>query len=275
MSDAKNFSVESPINPYYTDENIDLANAQIEHDLIRQAFESAGIEITQVSSPKNCQDGVYTANWALIRNKKAVLARLPNARKAEEVYAEKILTDLGYKVVCVPEDWHFSGQGDALPCGKYLLCGSGYRSDIRASEFAANYLGFERIQLHTKPEVDENGQPVINKASGWADSFFYDIDLAISILREDLIAYCPAAFDDESIAKIEALPMEKIKVSETEAKIGFAMNLVSTGETVIMTDQAPEYQAAIEAHGLKTITVSAPELRKGGGFIRCVSLAIA
>jgi N-dimethylarginine dimethylaminohydrolase len=139
---------------------------------------------------------------------------------------------------------------------------------------AARELGLELVQLHTVPELDANGEPVLNQSSGWPDSFFYDIDLALSVLRDDLIAYCPEAFDQESRLKIEALPMKKIQVSLEEAQQGFACNLLSTGETVIMSAHAPKLQSVIEKHGLKTILIDAPELKKGGGYIRCVSLTL-
>jgi len=274
MSGAQFFSNEAHINPYYSTEDIDCQKAQAEHDTIRQAFEQAGIEIIQVEPPKDSQDGVYTANWALVKDGKAIMARLPDARKAEEPYAKQILENLGFETIIVPEDWHFSGQGDALSCGRYLLAGSGYRSDPRAQQFAADTLGLELIQLHTIPELDSNGQPVVNAVSGWADSFFYDVDLAISVLRDDLIAYCPEAFDKDSQAKIEALPIDKIRVSYDEATNGLACNLVSTGDTVIMSNHAPELRAEIEKRGFKTITPEISELAKGGGYIRCVSLTL-
>ncbi|MDR1970154.1 MAG: amidinotransferase [Candidatus Nomurabacteria bacterium] len=274
MSGAQFFGNDAHINPYYNVESIDVEKAAREHDTIRRAFEQAGITIVQVEPPQDSQDGVYTANWALIRDGKAVLSRLPNARQAEEPYARRVLENLGFETITVPEDWHFSGQGDSLPCGKYLLAGSGYRSDPRAQAFAAETLGLELVQLQAIPKLDENGQPAINAASGWADSFFYDIDLAIAVLREDLIAYCPEAFDASSRAKIEALPLEKIQVSYDEAINGLACNLVSTGETVIMSDRAPKFRAAIEKRGLRVIAPDVSELAKGGGYIRCVSLTL-
>jgi N-dimethylarginine dimethylaminohydrolase len=181
---------------------------------------------------------------------------------------------LGKRVVKVPEGLKFSGQGDAVICGDYLLAGGGYRSNPAAQEFAAAALGLELVQLHALPELDAAGQPVINPVSGWADSFFYDIDIAISVLREDLIAYCPEAFDEVSRAKIAALPMEKIVVSYDEAGSSFACNLVSTGQTVIMSARAPQLKAEIAKHGLETITPEISELAKGGGYIRCVSLTL-
>lgn len=281
MSSANYFSNEQPINPYYHEESVDLARAQAEHDEIRSCLEQAGVRVTQVAAPPDSQDGVYTANWALVRGDKAVLARLPNARKAEEAWAEQALISQGIEVVQVPENYKFSGQGDALPCGNYLFCGSQYRSDVAAQEFAANTLGYERIQLQTVPQCDEDGQPITNVSSGWPDSFYYDIDLALSVIQgptktqKGLIAYCPEAFTPESRAVLEQLEaVEKILVSEHEAKQAFACNLVSTGKAVVMSAQAPKLKAALEARGLRVFTPSITELAKGGGYIRCTTLTL-
>jgi N-dimethylarginine dimethylaminohydrolase len=274
MSGADFFANDAPINPYYDSGGIDVAKAMREHAAVKQAYQQAGIEVIQVPPPSNSQDGVYTANWGLCRGEKCVLSRLPAARSAEEAYAEEILTGLGKTVLRAPEGLKFSGQGDALPCGKYLLAGSGYRSDPVAQQFVAEALGLELVQVHALPELDNAGQPVVNASSGWADSFFYDIDLAIAVLREDLIAYCPEALDDASNRTLQDLPLEKILVDHREATQGFACNLVSTGKTVIMSARAPKLCAEIAKRGLKTLTPEVSELAKGGGYIRCVSLTL-
>ena len=287
MSDALNFSAEQAINPYYFDAATNTQLAQAEHNAIRQALTDAGVEVITTNSPTDSQDGVYTANWALVRGDTAILARLPNVRKTEEVHAKKVLESLGKTVLETPEGLRFSGQGDALACGDYLFCGSGYRSDEAAQAFAAEQLGYTRVQLHTIPQLDEAGLPVINAVSGWEDSFFYDIDLALSIIRSPernattgevnpgLIAYCPDAFTPESRQKIEALTdIETIKVSLHEAEHAFACNLVSTGSTVVMGDGAPVLKAELEARGLTVHTPHIQELSKGGGYIRCTTLTL-
>ncbi|MEO6109493.1 MAG: arginine deiminase-related protein [Candidatus Saccharimonadales bacterium] len=281
MSDALHFSALQAINPYYGAEAVDQSVAVEEHQSIASALSSAGIEIISVPSPTDSQDGVYTANWALVRGDKAILARLPDVRKAEEAYAETVLTKLGKEVIRVPEGLKFSGQGDALACGNYLFCGRDYRSDEAAQKFAADILGYERIQLQTIPELDENGLAMTNKVSGWADSFFYDIDLALSIIKapegdqKGLIAYCPDAFMPESRELLAAFDgVNKIELSLDEAQHAFAGNLVSTGETVIMSAHAPELKAKFEALGLKVITPEISELAKGGGYIRCTTLTL-
>lgn len=280
MSDAHAFSTNLAINPYYGDSAPNLAQVEAEHTSIKHMLESAGVTVTQVPAPEGSQDGVYTANWALIKGKRAILSRLPTARKAEETHAKQILTNLGIEVIEVPNNLRFSGQGDALPFGNFLFCGQGYRADVDAQIFAAETLGFTRVQLQTIPELDASGMPVTNPVSGWPDSFFYDIDLALAVLRppidgqKGLIAYCPEAFTPESqqiLADFEHA--EKIHIPLDEAVHGFAANLVSTGETVIMSDNAPVLKAAIEKYGFTALTPKITELVKGGGYIRCTSLS--
>lgn len=281
MSDADNFSNLQAINPYYHHEPLDLAKAILEHASIYDLIRQAGIEVVKVPSPVDSQDGVYTANWALVRGDTAILARLPGARRAEEAYAEKVLTDLGKTVIRVPDGLKFSGQGDALACGNYLFCGSGYRSDEAAQAFAADALGYERIQLQANPQLDDEGEAIINAVSGWADSFFYDIDLALAIIKapsegvKGLIAYCPAAFMPASRAFLTAFDgVDKIEVSLAEAQTGFATNMVSTGEIVIMSAHAPELASALRSHGLTILSPAISELAKGGGYIRCTTLTL-
>jgi N-dimethylarginine dimethylaminohydrolase len=140
--------------------------------------------------------------------------------------------------------------------------------------FISETLGYEVIGLQTVPQTDNLGHKITNAITGWPDSFFYDIDLAIAILRDDLIAWCPDAFLPESQEKIRNLKINKIEVSLEEATKGFCCNLISTGETVIMSNNAPKLQETIERHGFKTLTPNITELCKGGGFIRCTSLTL-
>lgn len=272
MSGADYLRVEE-LNPYSKQDIQPNHNLAIqEHDSIRKALETAGVEVIKVDAPEGCQDGIYTANWGLCWRGKVVLSSLPNKRQAEEPYAKMALDSLGYETITPP--YRFSGQGDALPCGDYLFVGSQYRTDPRMHEFLAQTFDCNVIGLETIPELDSNGKPVINSVTGWPDSYFYDLDLALSVITPDLIAWCPEAFSEESRRKISALPIQKITVAFKEAKEGFACNLVSTGETVIMSDNAPELKQALENHGLSTITPHITELSKGGGYIRCCSLTL-
>lgn len=282
MSGVKYFDDSAPINPFMAQSRpIDKTSAKSEHKTIQKHLEEAGVTVIKIDAPADCQDGVYTANWALVRGDTAILASLPNARKAEEAYAHKILTGLEKKVIRAPEGLKFSGQGDALPCGDYLFAGSGYRSDPAAQAFAAEKLGYKLIQLQTIPLTTDSGVPIINSYSGWPDSFFYDIDLALSVLRapsevkKGLIAWCPEAFTIESQKTLRNFTgVEKIEVCLEEAKQAFACNLVSTGQTIIMSANAPRYTQQLRNLGFNVITPTIRELARGGGFIRCTTLTL-
>lgn len=282
MSSVDYFDDQAAINPFMNRHlPVNRMVAADEHNAIRVALQDAGVKVIQVEPPVDCQDGVYTANWALVRGDKAVLSTLPNARKCEESYAETILKDLGKTTFRVPDGFHFSGQGDALPCGNYLFTGSGYRTQAEAHTFVADTLGYQLVALQTVPQKTWYGRPKINKSSGWPDSFFYDIDLALAVLRapdgdkKGLIAWCPAAFLPESQAKLRVLEgVDKIEVSLAEAKDAFACNLVSTGHTVIMSANAPALAAQLKDCGFQVVTPQISELAKGGGYIRCTTLTL-
>ncbi len=272
MSGADFFGVEE-LNPYeHKESQPDKLKAVAEHELLEKSFAAAGIEVVKVPPPVNCQDGIYTANWGLCWQNKFVLSSLPNLRQAEEPYAKQVLSDLGYEIISPPG--RFSGQGDCLPCGNYLFVGSNYRTDKTVHQFLKNLYPGEVIAVETVPAIDSDGKPIINKITGWPDSYFYDLDLALAVLSPELIAWCPEAFTLNSRAKIAALPIEKIEVSLDEAINGFACNLVSNGEQVIMSSRTPLLQSAVEARGFKTITPEIHELVKGGGYIRCCSLTL-
>lgn len=276
MSDANYFNDGFAINSHMdASKPVDLARAQAEHAEIKSLFEQAGIEVIQVPAPPTSQDGVYTANWALVIGDKAVMSNLPEQRASEEPYALETLQKLGFETVKLPDDLHFSGQGDALPCGNYIFVGSQYRTSPEVHDMLGREFGKTVIGVQAIPELGADNQPVINPVTGWPDSFFYDLDLALAVIDDHTIAYCPDALLPESQAKIRALTdIDKIEVSFDEAKTGFACNLVSTGKTVIMSNHAHNLASELRDRGYNVLSPNVTELVKGGGFIRCVSLTL-
>lgn len=276
MSGTDYFDDGYAINAHMDDQiPVDTAKAAAEHADIADCLQKAGITVEKVAAPPQCQDGVYTANWALVHGNVAVMANLPNIRTAEQTYAEQVLKDRGYETVRLPADVHFSGQGDALICGDYVFVGTHYRTSPEAHYYIEKHLGLHVVGVQTIPQTDENGTPIINKVTGWPDSFFYDLDLALAVISSGCIAWCPEAFTPESQAKIRSIAdIEKIEVTIEEAMKGFACNLVSTGEAVVMSASAPRMQSALEARGMTVYTPQVTELLKGGGFIRCTTLTL-
>lgn len=277
MSGAQYFGDQFAINAYMNSKvKVDIAKAMFEHETIKQSLVKAGVKVVSVPPPASSQDGVYTANWGLCRGDKAIIARLPNKRQIEEDYAEAILKEQGKTTYRLPLDIRFSGQGDALPCGNKLFVGSTYRTDKSAYTFLKDLLGYQIIGLETLPKraFGNFGPKIKNKVTGWLDSYFYDLDLALAVISPDTIAYCPEAFTPNSRQALAELDINKITVNRYEAIHGFACNLVSTGSVVIMSDKAPKLQQQLDDMGYLTITPSVNELGKGGGYIRCTTLTL-
>lgn len=281
MTNADHFSVKE-LNMYSHEEiqpNRELARA--EHEMVKVALEEAGIEVVQFPSPVNCQDGIYTANWAYCGpDNTAVMSRLPNVRQGEEAYARNVLRSLGKKVL-VPKWQRYSGQGDTLVCGDKLFLGSGYRSDHEMQKVLTDTYKFRRsprpydiVPIQTIPALDDDGLLLRNKVSNWPDSKFYDIDLAMGVVDDQTIAWCPEAFTPESQDRIFDLDVNQILVSRQEAEEAFACNFISTGRHVVMGTGASELQEAIQRQGLTTTALKIHELIKGGGFIRCIALTL-
>ncbi len=284
-SDARYFSNKNAINALMNSGNkVDLDKAGKEHDQILDALKKAGIEVIQIPSPDNCQDGVYVANWAFILNNKAFLSRLPNTRKVEEPYAKQILERFNLELVKMPSNVKaFSGQGDTLACGRYIFCQSPYRSSKEAHlELQKAFPDKIVVSLRTKPQRwFRIGPKKVNKITGWLDSPTYDLDLALAILKPPLnnqnclIAYSPSRFTRKSKKKLNSLKdVDKIKVSKKETIKNYALNLVSTGEKVILNSGTTKFVEDLKKAGLKTIELDLPELKKGGGSIRCCTLTL-
>lgn len=250
------FRIAYQINPYMdTSEQPDEAALTPEYAAIVEAHEAAGRNLHFIDPDPAWPDMVYTANVALVRGKKAVMAHLPAERAGEVHLAAAWLEANGYDVMACP--YLFSGQGDALATGTgAVIKGRGWRSDPQSDGFVAEALGYEVI-------------PVQSVSPEW-----YDIDLSIGIIGPGLIAVCLETLDEASQLRLAARDdLRIIPVPLAEAKQA-ALNLVSDGTTVIMPKGAPKLAASLKAEGLEVVELSIEQLWKGGGGIRCTTLAL-
>ena len=255
VSDVHNFAVEYQINPYMRlGDQPDQTAAQTEHQTIVEAHRSLGRKIEHIPSAPGCPDMVYTANAALVRGDIAIMGNLPQERRHEQPHFRAWLTNNGFDVIDAP--YPFGGQGDALPCGNLLLAGYDQRTDRRMHSFLARQLDYEVVPLRT------------------ADQRWYDIDLAVAVVQPPhTIAYYPEALDPMSRRTIRSLGLDLIRVMAGEAK-QFALNLISDGCAVTMTQDAPNLAAELRGRGLHVLELATTQLRKGGGGVRCTSLTL-
>ena len=171
----------------------------------------------------------------------------------------------------------FSGQGDALMIGGgRVLIGEGYRTAPAVAREIRDWLGLEPVVVRAKPKrLLGLGPRARNSLTGLWDSYFYDLDIAIGVVGLDLLAVCFSALTRDGQRALARLDdVDLIPVEYCEARDALATNLVSDGETVIMSDAAPKLAAQLKRRGLKLIQLPNRELRKSGGGFRCSSLSL-
>jgi N-dimethylarginine dimethylaminohydrolase len=250
------FRIAYHINPYmHTSVQPDPVKLTPEYAAIVASHEALGRTLHFIEPDPAWPDMVYTANVALVRGRKAVMAYLPKERAGEVKLAKAWLQAHGFETFDCPV--MFSGQGDALPTGTgAVIKGRGWRSHPDSDQFVANMLGYEII-------------PVQSISAEW-----YDIDLSIGVIKPGVIAVCLDTLDDASQERLAARSdLRIIPVSLEEAQKA-ALNLVSDGTTAIITTGVPDMAAALRAEGLIVVERSIHELWKGGGSIRCTALAL-
>lgn len=298
VSDAQHFAVKSIINPFmHEGVTVDRAAAQQEHDtIVASGFRTATARIEQVASPGDCQDGIYTANWALCLNGIALMANLPYARRGEMHYAADVLQSRGFIIDWTARDrgYDFSGQGGALllPGSNIMFVENGSRTDSRMNPILESTFGVKTVGLTGIPErrflgmdnlrigktkyVTEDNGHVLRQSPG------YDIDLLVGILGDKRIAYAPSLLTADSRRIMQRLDegIEKIAVSRREALGAYACNLVSVqGQDgvwrVVVNHAAKRLIKRITSYpDMQVIPQTNDVIKAGGGGFRCVSLTL-
>lgn len=250
------FRIAYSINPYMdTSLQPDANKLRTEYDDIVAAHEAAGRTVKFIEPDEAWPDMTYTANAALTRGKKAVMANLPPERAGEVVLMKAWLEANGFEVTDCP--YLFSGQGDALPTGTgALIKGRGWRSDPRSDAVVADALDWEILPIQTVgPE-------------------WYDCDLSFGVIKPGLLAICWEALDEASQKLLKSRDdLRFIPVALEEAQRA-ACNLVSDGTTVVMANIAPKLKRDLEAEGFQVVEQPIDQLWLGGGAIRCTTLTL-
>ncbi|MBE7381551.1 MAG: TIGR00300 family protein [Leptolyngbya sp. SIO1E4] len=205
-------------------------------------------------------DMVFTANAGLVLDKTVVLSRFYHPeRQGEEPHFKAWFEAQGFKVHELPKDLPFEGAGDALLDreGRWLWAGYGFRSELAAHPYIAEWLDIEVISLRL------------------VDQRFYHLDTCFCPLTDGYLLYYPPAFDAYSNRLIEmrVAPEKRIIVGDVDAD-NFACNAVNIGQTVISNLATDELKQALDAAGFQVIETPLTEFLKAGGAAKCLTLRI-
>ncbi|RXH56831.1 dimethylarginine dimethylaminohydrolase family protein [Granulicella sibirica] len=205
-------------------------------------------------------DMVFTANAGLARDGIVAISSFHHPeRQAEEEHFRRWFVDAGYRIIDLPRDTSFEGEGDALfsTDGSTLWVGHGART---------------HRQSHT---LLESLWPAKVESLHLTDPRFYHLDTCFSPLEDGSLLYYPPAFDAPSLARIHAVyaPEQRIAVTEEDA-LRFACNAVNLGRTIVLNHISPDLERTLRDRGFDVIQLALDEFLKAGGAAKCLVMKL-
>jgi N-dimethylarginine dimethylaminohydrolase len=140
-----------------------------------------------------------------------------------------------------------------LPSGRAGLLGTGFRSEKRAAAEIERFVDVPIQVLELR------------------DSHLYHLDTALAALSDGTIAFCPEAFTDASLRRIERLFSSDrlLRVPHEDAR-GFALNVIEVGRHVIMGGPSAWLQSRLEDRGWLVHVPELEQFRVAGGSAACL-----
>ncbi|WP_405941977.1 dimethylargininase [Streptomyces sp. NBC_00207] len=256
MCRPTHFEVSYAINPWMNPEkpmDADLALAQWER--VRDLYLGLGHEVSAIDPIPGLPDMVFSANGATVVDGKVLIAKFRHRERAAEADAYRAWFEgHGYTDVRVPE-YINEGEGDFAPAGRRILAGAGFRSDPGAHEELREFFGLPVVGLDL------------------TDPRFYHLDTALCVLDDDLVAYYPAAFSEESRDALRELYPDAVIATREDAD-AFGLNAVSDGLNVVLTETATHLIGELRERGFEVHGVDMSELLKAGGAVKCITQEI-
>lgn len=250
------FDVTYEINPWMSTSRVpDRKRAwkqwkELHHTLLR-----LGAWVEYVEPIKGQPDMVFTANAALVKGKRCVMAHFRyKERTGEEAPYRKWFEDHGYEVLDLGGTF-FEGEGDALFAGETLFAASGFRSDLEAADKIAAALKVNKI---VKVQL--------------TNPHFYHFDTCFCPLNENQALYYSGAFSPDSIARMKQ-NIELFDVPEADAK-KFVCNANILGKDVVLPAGCDQTYALLKKLGYSTYPVELDEFIKAGGAAKCLTLIV-
>jgi N-dimethylarginine dimethylaminohydrolase len=251
------YGIEYEINPWMDrTQQADRELAKTQWQGLRDILHELGAKISTLAPIAGCPDLVFTANAALIYQRRAVLSRFRHPeRQREEQYDAAWLEQNGFTIDRLAPDMYFEGAGDALFCGETLFAGYRIRSDARGHQHIGMLLGKRVIPMEL------------------VDPYYYHLDTCFCPLAPGEAIYFPPAFDDYGRRALAELVPVLIPVVEEEAR-AFACNAVVVGRTVVTNAGSPALHKSLQERGYATVETPLSEFVKAGGSAKCLTLRL-
>ncbi len=273
MCPPRHFAVTYSINPWMDPQSWAAgegdghlrAEAERQWTALREALIAAGALVETIAPVADLPDLVFTANAALVLDRKAVLSRFrhPERRNEEPIFAAQFaaLATRGLldDVLQLPEGIILEGAGDCIWDARRRLfwLGCGFRSDATVASFLERQFGHTCLPL-----------PL-------ADPCFYHLDTALCALPCAAVMYHPGAFTASARATIESHvgPEHRIALDRADAE-RFAANAVCIGDTIVLSSCSNKLRSTLTKRGYSVVQTPLHAFLRSGGSACCLTLRL-
>ncbi|MGH8794670.1 MAG: dimethylargininase [Stackebrandtia sp.] len=252
MCRPAHFAVEYAINPWMdTSTPVDVAAAVAQWRDLAETLRELGHSVDDLEPEPGLPDMVYAANGAFSVDGVVYGARFRYPqRQAEAAAHEKWYRTAGWRFVAPTETNEGEGDFVYVRGRRLVLAGHGFRTDPRAHAEAAEALS----------------RPVISLKL--VDARFYHLDVALTALDDDTIAYYPGAFSPASQRILRQMFPDALVADEDDA-LAFGLNTVSDGKHVVLNAEAVRMADKLAERGYTPVAVELSEIKRGGGSVKC------
>ena len=271
MCPPRHFAVTYSINPWmdpqsWTESGGNLhREAERQWAALRDALTVAGALVETIEPAADLPDLVFTANAAVVLDRKAVLSRFrhPQRRDEEPIFAAAFaalaVRGLLDEISALPDGIILEGAGDCIWDAKRRLfwLGCGFRSDARAAAILDRQFGRPCLPL-----------PL-------AEACFYHLDTAFCALPCGSVIYYPEAFTPAARTTIEAhvAPDQRIALDRADAE-HFAANAVCMGNTIVLSSCSNALRTILNERGYAVVETPLHAFLRSGGSACCLTLRL-
>ena len=232
---------------------------------LRDTLLELGATIELVPPVPGLPDLVFTANAAVVLDRKALLARFRHPeRQREEDHFEAAFRALQRRglidtVRKLPDHLVLEGAGDCVWDQRRNLFWMGYgpRSDAAACDVIEDVFDIDVVALKL------------------ADHRFYHMDTALCPLPRGEVMFVPSAFTREGKATIceRVESSQRIEVGIDDA-CQLAANAVCIGDVLVMSDCGERLRSRLKDRGYRVVTTSLHSFLRSGGAAFCLTLRL-
>jgi N-dimethylarginine dimethylaminohydrolase len=270
MCRPEHFAVSYAINPWMDPERWARdkrahRTALNEWNALHQKLIGLGAAVELVPSAYGLPDLVFTANSAVVLDRRALLARFRHdERRREEPHFEAAFRALQARgaideVRSLPAGIVLEGAGDCVYDADRALFWMGYgpRSDPVAAEPVSDMFGREVVALEL------------------ADPRFYHMDTALCPLPGGEVMYLPHAFTRDGLRDIHARvdAPDRIEISMHDG-CQLAANAVCVGRTILISAASRNLCDELRRRGYQVANIPLSSFLRSGGSAFCLTLRL-